>query len=425
MKALFQDLKSLDRTIWIRFIGETMTSTAFQMMLPFFALYLKGKGNSMVDVGLIMATAPVAAAFGSMVGGRLADRIGRKALMILSHTGLGFTLLGFLLAENFLSFAVLSALQGVFNSLYHPAASAMVADVTEPRKRAEAYALLRTGWNIGAALGPLIGMLAIRISREIVFVTTACALFANALLVLLLIRETRPETAGKREKAEQNETPSPWKVLFRDYILASFIGAGIVISMSFSQTENMLPVHLDNELSDIFGTNNPFPYLMSLNGLMVVLLQLPIARRARDKSPGPVMLAGAALFGLGLIAIGQLPAWFDEQHSSAALVLGSLLAVYSVYTLGELIMAPIQMTFVANLAPEQLRGTYMGAAGLQWILGDAIGPLVGGWFLDRSLGHLLYSLLGLGCITSGFVYLALDRWARRKPAKKVATERAG
>ncbi len=51
----------------------------------------------------------------------------------------------------------------------------------------------------------------------------------------------------------------------------------------------------------------------------------------------------------------------------------------------------------------------MGAANLQWITGNVFGPLLGGVLLDQLLGHMLFTILGVGCIISGFIYLLLDR----------------
>lgn len=101
--------------------------------------------------------------------------------------------------------------------------------------------------------------------------------------------------------------------------------------------------------------------------------------------------------------------WFQVIDANDLVILSSLLIAYTVYTVGEMIMSPVQMTFVANIAPEHLRGTYMGAANLQWITGNVFGPLLGGVLLDQLLGHMLFTILGVSCIISGFVYLLLDR----------------
>ncbi|MBO9131386.1 MFS transporter [Bacillus sp. 165] len=417
MRETFRELKSMDRNVWIRFIGETLNGIAFMMLMPFFALYLKDKVDSLVHVGVLMAISPIVASLGSMIGGRIADIYGRKPIMIISMAGNGIVMLGFVFFDSFVMYGVLSALMGLCNSLFHPAASAMVADVTEPAKRTEAFGLLRMGHNIGAAIGPIIGASIVMISKNVIFITTASSLLFYAILVAVFIRETLPE--GQRDKTQENEeieedVPPVWKVVLQDKALLTYILAGIVISMGFSQTEGMLPLHFDNEMKNIFGNNNPYPYMMALNGTLVVLFQFQISKWAGVKPVGKMMLYGALFFGFGLLAIGWLPPLFGEANTDATLVMVIMLCVYAIYTLGEMVMSPVQMTFVANIAPEHLRGTYMGAASLQWIAGGALGPLLGGFLLDQLLGDVLFTILGVGCIAAGIIYLSLDRLVGQK-----------
>ncbi|WAI14844.1 MDR family MFS transporter [Bacillus cereus] len=413
MKNTWRELREMDRNVWIRFIGETLNGIAMMMLMPFFALYLKDKVDSLLQVGVIMALSPIAASFGSIIGGRIADIYGRKPIMIFSMTSNALLMLGFLFIEGFIPYAILSIFLGLSNSLFHPAASAMVADVTAPEKRTEAYGLLRMGHNIGAAIGPIMGASVVMLSKNLVFIIASSTMLFYALLVFVLIQETMPKSANKEEDNEK-ESRVVWKIVLRDKALMIYLLAGIIISMGFSQTEGMLPLHFDNEMKDIFGANNPYPYLMALNGLLVVLFQFQISKWATDKPVGKTMLYGACLFGIGLFFIGWLPKWFGGLDTNATIILIMLLFVYAIYTLGEMIMSPVQMTFVANLAPEHLRGTYMGAASLQWITGNAFGPLLGGFLLDRLLGHFLFTILAIGCVVAGVVYISLDRLVEQR-----------
>lgn len=242
----------------------------------------------------------------------------------------------------------------------------------------------------------------------------ASTMLFYALLVFLLIRETMPKAQIAQSKGESKQRGSVWRVVLKDRVLMVYLLAGIIISMGFSQTEGMLPLHFDNEMKDILGKNNPYPYLMALNGLLVVLFQFQISKWATDKPVGKTMLYGAWLFGFGLFFIGWVPKWFGNFGTNVTVLFIILLIIYAVYTLGEMIMSPVQMTFVANLAPEHLRGTYMGAASLQWITGNAFGPLLGGVLLDRLLGHLLFTILAIGCIVAGLVYISLDHLVEKK-----------
>ncbi|PFD97594.1 MFS transporter [Bacillus cereus] len=422
MKKTWRELQAMDRNVWIRFIGETLNGIAMMMLMPFFALYLKDKVDSLLEVGVIMALSPIAASFGSLIGGRIADIYGRKPIMIFSMASNALLMLGFLFIEGFIPYAILSIFLGLSNSLFHPAASAMVADVTAPDKRTEAYGLLRMGHNIGAAIGPIMGASVVVLSKNLVFIIASSTMLFYALLVLMLIQETMPKAALKERGDTKKESESVWKIVLRDKVLIIYLLAGIIVSMGFSQTEGMLPLHFDNEMKEIFGKNNPYPYLMALNGLLVVLFQFQISKWATDKPVGKTMLYGACLFGIGLLFIGWLPKWFGESGANATVILITLLVVYAVYTLGEMIMSPVQMTFVANLAPEHLRGTYMGAASLQWITGNAFGPLLGGLLLDRLLGHLLFTVLGVGCVIAGLVYISLDRLVEQRQKEDVVKQ---
>ncbi len=256
MKNTWRELREMDRNVWIRFIGETLNGIAMMMLMPFFALYLKDKVDSLLQVGVIMALSPIAASFGSIIGGRIADIYGRKPIMIFSMTSNAVLMLGFLFIEGFIPYAILSVFLGLSNSLFHPAASAMVADVTIPEKRTEAYGLLRMGHNIGAAIGPIMGASVVMFSKNLVFIIASSTMLFYALLVFILIQETMPKNANKEENKEK-ESGAVWKIVMRDKALMIYLLAGIIISMGFSQTEGMLPLHFDNEMKGIFGTNNP------------------------------------------------------------------------------------------------------------------------------------------------------------------------
>jgi MFS family permease len=416
----------MDRNVWIRFTGEAINGIAFMMLMPFFALYLKDKVDSLWLVGVVMAVAPIASVVGTMLGGKLADVYGRKPIMVISMLGNSFVMLGFVFFDTFIAFIFLSAFMGFFNSLFHPAASAMVADVTAPDKRTEAFGLLRLGHNVGAAVGPLIGASIIVFSKSVIFMIAAGSVFIYSVVVALFIYESLPkrernESDLQEEQGNEN-LPSPLQVLLKDKLLLAFVLTGVVISMSFSQTEGMLPLHFDNELKHIPAEKNPFPYLMAFNGLLVVLFQFPISSWAGKRKVGSVMLLGAFLFGLGQIAIAWFPSFFYAQQSEYVTMMVILLAVYGVYTVGEMLISPVQMTFISNIAPEHLRGTYMGASGLQWILGGAVGPLISGFLLDRSLGNVMFTMLGIGCMAAGLVYVLIDKMAARNQPSPVAVQ---
>ncbi|MFY9858476.1 MAG: MFS transporter, partial [Exiguobacterium chiriqhucha] len=234
---MIQSLKRLDRNIWIRFLGETITGVMMFMIAPFLVLYYSDKLDSYIQVGVIMATGPIMALIGSVVGGRLADLYGRKPIMMIAILGDALALVGFAFAETFWPLLLLNAMLGLTNSLFHPAASAMVADVTEPEQMNEAFGLLRMGHNIGAALGPLLGSAVLFIDRQYIFFSASFVFILYALVLGRFIRESLPETTV----ADTPSNRDVLRVFYNDKVFLVFIFAGVFISMGFSLIESMLP----------------------------------------------------------------------------------------------------------------------------------------------------------------------------------------
>jgi MFS family permease len=407
--GIFKKLIGMDRNVWIRVIGETVTNSAMMMLMPFFALYLENKVDSMLKVGFIMAIAPISSLFGAMIGGRLADLYGRKKMMIFSTVASAIILFCYSLANGYGEFLVLSILLGISNSFFDPAASAMVADVTDPEKRTEAYGLLRVGYNVGAVIGPLIGTSIFFLSKNVLFYIASIILGAYSIVQAIYLKETLP--SGKQDKKEiENKIPlkKAVRIVATDRLLFFYITTGIIIAMGFSQIEGMLPLYFKQTMTSIFGKWNPYPFLLAFNGILVVLFQFPISSYLSDKSIGKTMYYGTLMFGLGIISIGIAPHILVSFGLSKMVGIIILLVIYTYYTFGEMVMSPVQTTFVANIAPEDLRATYMAVGSMKWTLGGFLGPLLGGFLFDRELGLWLYVILGTGIIISGILYRSLD-----------------
>jgi len=241
---MLRALRQLDRNIWIRFVGETRTGIMMFMISPFLVLYYSDQLDSYIQVGFIMATGPIMALLGSMLGGRLADIYCRKPIMMLAIVGDAIALIGFAYSETFWPLLLLNALLGLTNALFHPAASAMVADVTPKEQMSEAFGLLRMGHNIGAAFGPLLGSAIFFLDRQLIFFAAAFVFVSYAVVLGFYIRESLPEMTEQEKPSNRDVL----RVFYRDRVFLIFIFAGIFISMGFSLVESMLPLFLKESL---------------------------------------------------------------------------------------------------------------------------------------------------------------------------------
>jgi MFS family permease len=133
---------------------------------------------------------------------------------------------------------------------------------------------------------------------------------------------------------------------------------------------------------------------ISTNGVLIVLLQPAVTQRVQT-IPREVLLAVAcALTGLGFAFTGlatSLP-WY--------------MATVALWTLGEIIFAPVNASIVAELSPVALRGRYQGAFTITWSLAAMVSPLVGPWLITRAG----LSALWLACGVVGLLAAACQLW---------------
>jgi MFS family permease len=151
---------------------------------------------------------------------------------------------------------------------------------------------------------------------------------------------------------------------------------------------------------------------MALNATMVVLLQFPITRitdRYR-RMQMQMMALGAFLYALGFGVkgfVGTLPLFASSVV---------------IWTLGEMVIAPVSTVLVADMAPETVRGRYMGVFGLTWGIGYGLGPTLGGTVMDNLGGrYIWHTSLILGSMAAA-AFLLLGRFV---PSPAGASEGTG
>jgi MFS family permease len=135
--------------------------------------------------------------------------------------------------------------------------------------------------------------------------------------------------------------------------------------------------------------------LVSLNGVLIVLFELPLTTVTRRFGPTRVIATGYAVAGVGLSLI--------LLARSTVLLAGCI----AVFTLGEMISMPVASAFVADLAPPAVRGRYMGVYGLTWTLGILVGPAVGMQLLSLGPPFLWLTCGVLGLFAGTTVLLGV------------------
>jgi MFS family permease len=390
-------LQGFDRRIWILFYGRIATAAGFCLAIPFLSLYLHNElGITMSVVGLVLLVATLIGSMGQIVGGELADRYGRRKVMIL---GLAWRAVAFLLISiaigagaDYILLAGLITLSSFGGSMYDPASNAMIADIVEPSKRLEAYSFLRIAQNIGWAVGPLIGgILTIWVSFSTLFLLGSIATLAVTVFLYLYIQESlRPGQATQRFSLRDIGHVISDRT-FMIYCLVSMF-----LFIMFGQMSSTYAVFG----TDTVGLSLPqVGYLWAWNGVLVIFLQFPIARKISPYKMSSVMAFGALLYAVGYGITGFADGFLF------------LLLTMTIITFGEMVVSPAAMNLTANMSPENERGRYMGVFGLASSIGFSMGPFAGGVIMDTVTQNdvLMWACIGIFGVIAAIGYVILGR----------------
>jgi len=386
-----------DRRIWVLFYGRIVIATGFSMAIPFVSLYFYNDlGLDMATVGLILLVVSLIGATGQIVGGEIADMFGRRRIMsfALIWRSVAFLLIAVAIATgtSFLVITGLLALSSFGGSLFEPASNAMVADVTEGPRRLEAYGFLRIGQNLGWAAGPLIGgVLTIWFSFWVLFLIGAMISLAMSAFFFMNIKESLRQ-GQSRDRFRLKDLAH----VMSDRAFLAFSIISIFLFIMFGQMSSTYAVYS----TDRIGISEAeVGYLFALNGILVVLLQFPIARWISRYRMTTVIAFGSLLYTIGYGTVG-----LSQNFLMLAMNM-------TVVTFGEMVVSPASMNLVANLSHENERGRFMGVFGLVSSIGFALGPFAGGVILDAAYPNGVLTWLGIGTfgIVATLGYLLLGR----------------
>ena len=348
------------------FWGMLISTMGSSMIWPFLMIYIKGRVNlPLSTVTLLTTINALTGLVSALIAGPITDRVGRKWVLVFSLAGNGLVYIFMSQASTLPAFAVLMGFSGIFNPMYRVSGDAMVADLIPPAQRPDAYALLRLSNNAGIALGPSLGGALTLLSYTIAFYCAAGGLIGFGILMMFLAYETLPD---RHSKASFFTTFAGYGQVLKDKPFLSFVGTFILVQMSGVLMWVLLPVYAHDQ----FGVpESQYGLIPTTNALMVVLLQVLFTRYTRRFPPLPVMALGSFFYAIGVGSVGLGRGFF------------AFWAAMVIMTLGELILMPTASTYVASLAPAEMRGRYMSISGLTWNVAYGIAPSAGGYLSDN------------------------------------------
>jgi len=381
--SLWQTLKQFPRPVWILFAG-TFINKFGTFVVPFLALHLTRLGYSPAQAGLGLGAYGAGHFAASLLGGHLADSIGRRKTIVLSTFSGAVAMMLLSQAVSLPLLMALAFLTGMTVEFYKPASSALLADLVRPEHRVTAYAGYRFAINAGWAMGPAVAGLLAKYSYFWLFVGDAATAVVFGLVAwLFLPRERTPERLGGWLVMDAfHSVTEAGKAAFQDPRFVRLEVATLAVGVVFLQ----MPTTLGLEIKAAGYPPSTYGLVLALNGLMVVLFEIPLSTYTRRRPPRSIIAAGFALIGCG----AGLNAWADEPWEYALAM--------AVLTSGEILSMSVSMAYAASLAPESMRGRYLGLYGLTWATAVACGPALGMWIFSYRP-----EVLWIGCGLTGLL----------------------
>jgi len=391
--TLLQDLAALPAQYWILFSG-TLVNRFGHFVIPFLAIYLRQRGYEGHVLGLTLGAYGAGALIAGVIGGYLADRIGRKPTMLISCGGSALFMLLLSQAEGVPALVITTFMNGLMVAMYSPAAGALIADLVPHHLRVRAFSCQRLAINLGFAVGmATAGFMAARSFMALFIVDAATTIILG--LTILFGLKPRPRVASGTDGWGHALKHMKGNVPFQFAAVASFLIAVVFWQMSSSYG---LQTTEGAGLSE-----RTFGMLMALNGFMIVLMELPLTSFTRRFPPVKIMAIGYALIGVGM--------GLNALGASLTLLVISMI----VFTIGEMIALPISSSHMAALAPDEMRGRYQGVMALTWSAATMLGPSMGLALYDSSPALLWICTMVISCLAA-FMMLAGD------PRKHAAPE---
>jgi MFS family permease len=386
------------RDTWSIFVIVTLNSLGWSATMPFLAVYLSSvRDVSLATIGAVYLVAGLLSLASQLVGGRLTDTMGPKSIMLI---GYGFSVVSSLILSYFigvgadtnlilLSYPIFNFLRG----LSSPAAYAIVAN-SEISNLKTGLSLLSIAGNLGFAIGPALGgVLAQTLNYSSVFLLSAAVPAITSGITGVYVKGGLLQGPGAegigRTSAMLNWRTDRNLILFLLLTVCGYIAIGyeiVPISIYVQDFLNFSPEQIG--------------YLFATNGVVIVLLQLPLSSFFYRAKRLVYPLIGSCFFAAVSFVAAGLSSTFAQFEG-----------VMVVLTLGEIFMTVPSQTVLTLFSGVRSRGTFQGYYSAAALGGRSLSPLAGLYSFqvfagDPALGW--YAIAGFTALLGVGYYLLVE-----------------
>ena len=372
--------------------------------LPFITIYLTGHFHLLPkSVGIILGASLAIGIFASLYGGYLVDKFNKNTLILISTLLFALSFFAIPWIPRPGGIIVVLAILHTAYSVLGITIKACFADWLPVAQRIKAfsinYTLVNVGWAVGSSLGVMVAglnpLLPFYLSGGLALLTVTALSFG--------LRRQGTVSPGATELAPiaPPDFRQTLAILRNDRRLIYFTLGSTLGAVVFGQFTGYLSQYL------ILVSNAEFAYqvigaVMIVNACIVIALQYLLSRGMRQENMLRWLVLGTLFFILGLIGF-----------SLAGQSLWLWIAAMAIFTLGEIIVIPVEYMFIDFIAPQHLKGSYYGVQNLS-ALGGAINPVLCGFILSYAAPHMMFLMLIAAALFSLLFFFLGHRLAQKQ-----------
>jgi DHA1 family tetracycline resistance protein-like MFS transporter len=352
-------------TIFIDLVG-------FGIVIPVLPLYASRFGASPIVIGLLLGVYSAMQFIFAPVLGRLSDKVGRRPVLLVSliGTSFGFLLMG--LAGTLELLFIARIIDGITGANISTA-QAYIADVTPPEQRSRGMGLIGAAFGLGFIVGPAIGGAMSQFSLAAPFYFAAGLAASNAVALYFLL----PESLSVEHRVEARRRATIAQV-FRDsgsWQLAALMATYFFATISFALLTAIYALFTERRFG--YGaTHNG--YIFAYLGLLGAIIQGGLlGRLLRAFSDKSLAVAGTCIMTASMFAL-------PESRS-----VWMLLAASTGIAIGNSLVTPTLNGLASRSVSAAWQGRILGVLQSVASLARIIGPVLGGFLLDRDLKNNL------------------------------------
>jgi len=376
--------------LFVLIITNFVDMVGLLMIIPLMPFYAREMGGGALEVAILMSAFTAAQLISAPMWGRFSDRYGRRPALLVGLTAACVAYIVFAFATSIWLLLLSRIVQGAGGGTVG-VIQAYVADSVEPENRAKALGWLSAATNVGVAIGPAIGGVALGFGRSGPGLAAAGLCLVNIFFAWKYLRESRDMTEAHDKKPRASRTVIAHVIAHPGEAAPRLIWIYAIAMGAFSGLMAILALFL----ADRFGVGKDRIWVFyTYVGVISVVTRAGILGRMVDRY-GEAQLSriGLALLATGLATLPLARGYFALAIAVALIPLGTAFTF------------PCVTSMLSRVISSKERGLYMGVQQTFGGLARVIVPLWAGFSYDhfgRTVPLFTSAALVLGTIVLGF-----------------------